>query len=178
MRTRQVLMIVVTGISFLVGCIRDEIPLEIDAAIRDAYDTYMNNVPLARKKRAAMSQKIASIGDPNIRRACNRRCIRMYLNIDPERIELRHRGRYLCDVIGHGFRIADSGLFHGEKKETALDDLLELLSYVRRHARKLKVAVQAMPTGEEGRRIKDCGAYAAYLDAEKGYNAVAVGYEI
>ena len=58
-----------------------------------------------------------------------------------------------------------------------MDDLLKLLAYVRKHARKLKAAVQAMPTGEEGNMIKDGGAYAAYLDAEGGYNAVAAGYE-
>ena len=189
MRTRAILMFVATGIGFLVGCTRDEIspeideaiPPEIDEAIRDAYDTYLSNVPLAKKKRGAVSQKIAMIDDPNVRQACNRRCIKGYLNIDPERIELRYRGRYLHDVIHDGFLTADAGLFFGESnecKETALDDLLKLLAYVRKHARKLKAAVQAMPTGEEGNMIKDGGAYAAYLDAEGGYNAVAAGYEV
>ena len=188
MRTRTIIMVVVTGIAFLAGCTRDEvapeidktIPPEIDEGIRDAYDTYLRNLPLARKKRDAVSQKIAMIDDPKIRQACNRRCIKGYLNIDPEQIELRYRGRFLHDVIQYGFRTADSGLFFGESKEckeTALDDLLKLLAYVRKHARKLKAAVQAMPTGEEGNMIKDGGAYAAYLDAEGGYNAVAAGYE-
>ena len=185
MRTRAILMFVATGIGFLVGCTRDEIsleideaiPPEIDAAIRDAYDTYLSNVPLAKKKRGAVSQKIAMICDPKIRTACLRRRIKGYLNIDPERIELRYRGRYLHDVIQDGFLTADAGLFFGESKETALDDLLKLLAYVRKHARKLKAAVRAMPTGEEGNMIKDGGAYAAYLDAEGGYNAVAAGYE-
>ena len=188
MRTRTIIMAVVTGVAFLTGCTRDEvapemdetIPPEIGEAIRDAYDTYLTNLPLARKKRDAVSQKIAMIDDPNVRQACNRRCIKGYLNIDPERIELRYRGRYLHDVIHDGFLTADAGLFFGESnecKETALDDLLKLLAYVRKHARKLKAAVQAMPTGEEGNMIKDGGAYAAYLDAEGGYNAVAAGYE-
>ena len=56
MRTRAILMFVATGIGFLVGCTRDEIspeideaiPPEIDEAIRDAYDTYLSNVPLAK----------------------------------------------------------------------------------------------------------------------------------
>ena len=186
MRARTIIMVVVTGIALLAGCTRDEvspeideaIPPEIDAAIRDAYDTYLSNLSLARKKRGAVSQKIAMIGDPKIRTDCLRRCIEGYLNIDPERIELRYRGEYLHDVIQDGFLTADAGLFFGESKEAALDDLLKLLAYVRKHARKLKPAVQAMPTGEEGNIIKDGGAYAAYLDAERGYNAVAAGYEM
>ena len=189
MKTRTITMVVVTGIAFLAGCTRDEgapeidegIPPEIDEGIRDAYDTYLSNLPLARKKRNAVSQKIAMIDDPNVRQACNRRCIKGYLNIDPERIELRYRGEYLHDVIHDGFLTADAGLSFGESmesKEASLDDLLKLLAYVRKHARKLKAAVLAMPTGEEGNMIKDGGAYAAYLDAEGGYNAVAAGYEV
>ena len=162
MRTRTIIMVVVTGIAFLVGCTRDEvapeideaIPPEIGEAIRDAYDTYLTDLPLARKKRGAVSQKIAMIDDPKIRQACIRRRIKSYLNIDPERIELRYRGRYLHDVIHDGFLIADAGLFFGESeeiRETALDDLLKLLAYIRRHARKLKAAVRAMPPGAEAR---------------------------
>ncbi len=189
MRTLTIIMAVVTGVAFLTGCTRDEvapemdetIPPEIGEAIRDAYDTYLTNLPLARKKRDAVSQKIAMIDDPNVRQACNRRCIKGYLNIDPERIELRYRGEYLHDVIHDGFLTADAGLSFGESmesKEASLDDLLKLLAYVRKHAPRLKAAVQAMPTGEEGSIVKDGGAYAAYLDAERGYNAVAAGYEM
>ena len=174
---RSVAVVVIGSMFFGGGCVRDEVPPEIDEAIRDAYDAYLNNVPLARKKRDAVSQKIATIDDPEIRLACIRRCIRRYLNIDPERIMLRYRGWYLNDVIYDGLFAADAGVRFGESKETVLDDQLKLLAYVRKHARKLKAAVQAMPTGEEGRIIKDSGAYAAYLDAKTGYNAVALGYE-
>ena len=81
MKTRTITMVVVTGIAFLAGCTRDEgapeidegIPPEIDEGIRDAYDTYLSNVPLAKKKRGAVSQKIAMICDPKIRTACLRR---------------------------------------------------------------------------------------------------------
>jgi hypothetical protein len=186
MRTRTIIMAVVTGIGFLAGCTRGEvsteidetIPPEIDEGIRDAYDTYLKNIALARKKRGVVSQKIATIDDPKIRMACLRRCAERYLSIDPEMIELLYRGWYLYDVIHDGLYAADAGVLFGESKETVLDDQLKLLAYVRKHARKLKAAVQAMPTGAEGNMIKDGGAYAAYLDAEGGYNAVAAAYEM
>ena len=83
MRTRTIIMVVVTGIAFLAGCTRDEvapeidktIPPEIDEGIRDAYDTYLRNLPLARKKRDAVWRKQGMQGD-RVGRSAETACIR------------------------------------------------------------------------------------------------------
>ena len=68
MRTRTIIMAVVTGIGFLTGCTRGEVSTEIDETIppeigegiRDAYDTHLSNLPLARKNPLAFPVESAS----------------------------------------------------------------------------------------------------------------------
>ena len=170
--------VVVIGSVFLGGgCVRDEVPPEIEEAMQDVTSAYACKFQVAGKKREALVAKISSIGCPQVKLSCYRRCIHKILCLDPKSIDLRYRGRYLSDVVQHVILSADVLVLNGAGKEEAWDARFKLLSYVRKHMRHLGESVQAMPKGEEGGVIKDVGVHMAYLEAETGYNAVASWYE-
>ena len=170
--------VVVIGSMFLGGgCVRDEVPPEIEEAMRDVTSAYTCNSQVAGKKREALVVKISSIDCPQVKLSCYRRWIHKILCLDPESIALQYRGRYLSDVVQHVILPADVLVLTGASKEEAWDARFKLLSYVRKHMWRLRESVQTMPKGEEGGVIKDGGVHMAYLEAKTGYSAVASWYE-
>ena len=174
---RSVAIVVIGSMFFGGGCVRDEVPPEIEEAIDDVTSAYTCNFQVAGKKREALAAKISSIGCPQVKLACYRRCVHKILCVDPKNIELQYRGRYLSDVVQYVILSADVLVLTGASKEEAWDTRFELLSYVRKHMRLLRESVLVMPNGEEGGLIRDIGAHMAYIEAQTGYKAVASWYE-
>jgi len=175
--SRNMVVVVIGSMLLGGGCARDEIPPEIEEAIRDVTSAYTSNFQVAGKKREVLVAKISSIGSSQVKLLCYRRCVHKILSLDPKSIGLEHRGRYLSDVVQHVILSADVLVLSGASKEDAWDARFKLLTYVRKHMQSLHESVQAMPKGEEGGVIRDVGVHMAYLEAKTGYNAVADWYE-
>ena len=183
MKARMV--IGVAGCVLFVGCMRDVVPPEINEAIQALQDAYMSNdrdvVQAAPKKFGELDGKISSIEDPQARLASYWRSIDKILSIDPEKIDLAYRGLYLCDVVKSGLlSLADSMECKGASKEEAWEARFKLLSYARKHIRKLRASIQR-PKGVERRGtgfdVKDAGAFERYMETRAGYNYAAGAYE-
>lgn len=174
---KSMVVFVICSIFLGGGCVRDEVPPEIEEAMQDVASAYTRNFQVAGKKREALVARISSLDCPQVKLTCYRRCILRILCLDPKRIDLRYRGRYLSDVVQHVILSVDVLVLTGAGKEEAWEARFKLLSYVRKHMRHLRESVQSMPKGEEGGVIRDVGVHMAYLEAKTGYNAVASWYE-
>lgn len=179
------LITVVAGGFLLVGCMRDEVPAEINTAIQEIQDAYMRNeqrnVQLALKKTRELYDRISLIDDMRVKRACYWRLTKSYLDVDPDKLELRYRGRYLESVLRKGFDNIDTlELTLGTEKEEAWDARLKIISYVRHHAKRLRESIK-LPDGVESHGtmlvVKDVEADRRYMDMVSGYNAIALRYE-
>ena len=183
----KVEMVIGVAACFLFGgCMRNDVPAEIEEAIQALQDAYMSNdrdvVQAAPKKFGELDGKISSIEDPQVRRASYWRCIDKILSINPEKIDLAYRGLYLCDVVKSGLlSLADSMECKGASKEESWEARFRLLSYVRKHIRKLRASIR-MPKGVERRGtgfdVKDAGAFERYMETVEGFNYAAGEYEM
>ena len=86
-------MVIGVAVCFLFGgCMRNEVPPEIDEAIQALQDAYMSNdrdvVQAAPKKFGELDGKISSIEDTQVRLASYWRSIDKILSIDPEKNRL------------------------------------------------------------------------------------------
>ena len=180
----KLITVVVAG-SLLVGCMRDEVPAEINTAILEIQDAYMRNeqcsVQRALMKTRELNTMISLIDDMHVKRACYWRLTKSFLDIDPDKIELRYRGRYLESVLRKGFDNIDTlELALGTEKEEAWDARLKIISYVRHHVRRLRERIK-LPDGVELHGtmlvVKDMDADRRCMDMVSGYNAIALRYE-
>ena len=176
---------VVVGGFLLAGCSRDEVPAEINAAIQEIQDAYMRNeqcnVQSALRKTGALCNRMSLIDDVHVKRACYWRLTKSFLDVDPDKLELRYRGRYLESVLRKGFDSIDTlERTLGAEKEEVWDARLNILSYVRHHVRRLRESIK-LPDGVEVRGtmlvVKDVEADRRYMDTVSGYNATALRYE-
>ena len=162
-------------------CAHDSVPQDIDEAINGICDAYNADVQQARREERSLSDKIQLIADEKVRNACYLRRIRKMVDSDSEKIDLRNRGQYLNDVVEYGLTYAGALEFCGSSKDVAWDERFKLLSYVRRHMRKLLASVQEMPKGvvQHGGLtvVTDVDSDRRYTDAIVGYNAAACHYE-
>ena len=174
---RTVLMIVVTGIIFLAGCMHDEVPPEIEKAILEMHKTCTDNVQMAGKKMSEVSRRIWELGDPHVKQACCRRWSEEIMRIDPDKIDRQHRGYYLADAVHCGLGVANILDFAGASKEESWCVRIKLLSYARHHIQKFRTSLQAQSDVKRN-TLKDRQVYHAYCNAVHGYNYAARRYEI
>ena len=174
---RTVLMIVVTGIIFLAGCMHDEVPPEIEKAILEMHKTCTDNVQMAGKKMSEVSRRIWELGDPHVKQACCRRWVEEIMRIDPDKIDMQHRGCYLGDAVHCGCGVANILDFAGASKEESWCVRIKLLSYARHNIRKLRTSLQAQ-SDVNWKTLKNRQVYYAYCNAVGGYNHAARMYEV
>ena len=170
--------VVVIGSMFLGGgCVRDEVPPEIEKAILEMHKTCTDNVQMAGKKMSEVSRRIWELGDPYVKQACCRRWTEEILRIDPDKIDRQHRGYYLGDAVHCGLGVANILDFAGASKEESWCVRIKLLSYARRHIRRLRASLQAQ-SDVNWATLKNRQTYRVYCNAVWGYNHAARMYEV